>query len=153
MKLKYYISHRGNTNGASEDNENDPCYIENAIKFNLFVEIDIWKIKDEFYLGHDAPKYKINLFFLEKYKNFLFLHSKNHNAFEFFYKSGFETFWHSLDDFCLTSKGKIWSKPGGCKILDRIEVQLTYSDDISMSDLSGICSDEILLYRERLNIR
>ena len=47
MKL---ISHRGNINGKQLDLENDPKYIENAIKQGYDVEVDIW-YTDGFYLG------------------------------------------------------------------------------------------------------
>lgn len=111
------------------------------------VEIDIWKKGTNLYLGHDGPDYFVPLEFLKKYSNKLYLHCKNHDAFEYLYKENYEVFWHVAEDFCLTSKGNIWAKPNGCKIKNRIEVQLRYDKNFDTSDLLGICSDEIELYK------
>ena len=54
------ISHRGNISGPNPDKENHPDYISCAL-FKVFdVEIDVWFINNEFWLGHDAPKYKVH---------------------------------------------------------------------------------------------
>jgi len=55
-----YIAHRGNTNGKFESYENEPNYIDMAIKKGFDVEIDIWCIDNLIYLGHDKPQYGID---------------------------------------------------------------------------------------------
>lgn len=35
--------------------ENKPEYIKEALAKNFMVEVDVWKIADELYLGHDSP--------------------------------------------------------------------------------------------------
>ena len=50
------ISHRGNLYGKDELLENNPKHIKNL---NIDVEVDVWYIKSNLFLGHDFPKYKI----------------------------------------------------------------------------------------------
>ena len=54
------ISHRGNINGPKKELENNPIYIQNAIDLGYQVEIDIWKIEDDFFLGHEAPEFQVS---------------------------------------------------------------------------------------------
>jgi len=54
------ISHRGNINGKFESYENEPNYIDLAIKKGYDVEVDIWYIGNILYLGHDKPQYEID---------------------------------------------------------------------------------------------
>ena len=63
------IAHRGNTDGRFESYENEPNYIDKALKKGYDVEIDIWVIEGNFYLGHDKPQYGITLEWLDKRKN------------------------------------------------------------------------------------
>ena len=63
-------------------NENLPSYIDKALEEGFDVEIDLRKIKDEFYLGHDKADYKVSLEWLENRKENLWIHTKNFNAFE-----------------------------------------------------------------------
>jgi hypothetical protein len=142
------ISHRGNIYGVSREEENSLLYVEQAIKQGFSVEVDIWKIRSDLYFGHDCSRYLVSLEFLQKYEDKLYLHCKNHDVFEYFYKSPFEIFWHIDEDFCITTKGKIWAKPNSCKLKNRIEVQLKYEKNFEMQDLLGICSDEIGLYKK-----
>tara|TARA_B110000008_G_C16735623_1_gene470513 strand:- start:484 stop:684 length:201 start_codon:yes stop_codon:yes gene_type:complete len=60
------IAHRGNIYGPNKENENKPEYLIKAITNNLYVELDLWKIDNELFLGHDNPQYKINIDFLLK---------------------------------------------------------------------------------------
>ena len=62
----YFISHRGNLNGPNSKKENSINYINNALNQNFEVEIDLWFEKNNFYLGHDSPKYKFLSVILKK---------------------------------------------------------------------------------------
>ena len=53
------ISHRGNVDGPNPEKENHPSYIDMTIKAGYNVEIDVWYIDNNWYLGHDAPQYII----------------------------------------------------------------------------------------------
>ena len=44
----FYISHRGNLKGPDRQNENKIEYINNALKKNFDVEIDLWFVKKNF---------------------------------------------------------------------------------------------------------
>ena len=62
------ISHRGNILGRKKQLENNPNYIDNALKLGYDVEVDVWSIDKQFYLGHDEPQYKIERSFLQNKK-------------------------------------------------------------------------------------
>ena len=142
------IAHRGNIDGKSELYENEPNYIDKALKKGYDVEIDVWVIEGNFYLGHDKPQYGITLEWLDKRKNELWIHCKNIEAMEWF-NSLFDTynyFWHQEDTLTLTSKGYIWAYPGKQPIKTSIAVMPEiYNDDISQ--FLGICSDYIQNYK------
>ena len=142
------ISHRGNINGKIESLENNPEYIDEALLKEYDVEIDVWVIEGNFYLGHDEPQYGITLEWLDKRKNELWIHCKNIEAIEWF-NSLFNTynyFWHQEDTLTLTSKGYIWVYPGKQSIKNSIAVMPEiYHDDTSQC--LGICSDYIQNYK------
>ena len=101
------ISHRGNLNGKS-NMENRPSYIHKALLHDFDVEIDVWYVNDEFWLGHDIPQYKIEENFLENPK--LWCHAKNIDALDkMISNSLIHCFWHQEDDVTLTSKGYLWT--------------------------------------------
>ena len=74
MKL---ISHRGNINGPSLY-ENVPSHIQKCLNDGIECEIDVWKIENTFYLGHDLPEHKIDFSFLTQKR--LWCHAKNLEA-------------------------------------------------------------------------
>ena len=74
------ISHRGNINGAKPQKENRIDYIENAIQSGFDVEIDLWFVLEGLFLGHDIPQYPVELDWLQKYKDKLWIHCKNLQA-------------------------------------------------------------------------
>ena len=57
-----FISHRGNITGPNKKSENNPEYINRALRF-FNVEIDVW-YTDGFWLGHDEPQYKTDVEYL-----------------------------------------------------------------------------------------
>ena len=142
------IAHRGNIDGKSELYENEPNYIDKALKKGYDVEIDVWVIEGNFYLGHDKPQYGITLEWLDKRKNELWIHCKNIEAMEWFNSllGTYNYFWHQEDTLTLTSKGYIWVYPGKQPIKTSIAVMPEiYNDDISQC--LGICSDYIQNYK------
>ena len=56
----FFISHRGNLKGPNKTQENKIEYIDKALKKNFDVEIDLWFVKKNFFLGHDEPLYKVD---------------------------------------------------------------------------------------------
>jgi hypothetical protein len=141
MKL---ISHRGNTNGPFESYENEPNYIDLAIKKGFDVEVDVWFVDKQLYLGHDKPQYGINLEWFINRISQLWIHCKSVETVVFFkecqYK--FNYFWHENDTITLTSENHIWAFPGKQPIEKSIAVMPElYNDDLSKC--IGICSDFI----------
>ena len=107
MKL---ISHRGNINGPNTDKENHPSYINLALKDGYHVEIDVWYIEKDWYLGHDKPQYQVKYDFLISDK--FWLHAKNGDAFYHLLQDReCNVFWHTDEDWVLTSKKYIWTQP------------------------------------------
>ena len=133
------ISHRGNLNGKDDALENNPNHIAELSKVHQ-VEIDLWRINEEIFLGHDNPNYRI-------YNNFfnsnLWVHCKNLQAASYMANTNFNWFWHENDKMTITSKGKIWCFPG-VHVKNGITVMKTYTENLP--EVAGICTDFFLKY-------
>lgn len=142
-----YISHRGYIEGPDIQLENNPKNIEYLINRNIQVEIDIRFFKNDFYLGHDEPSFKVTKKFLEN-KN-LWCHAKDHIALNELKNTNSHFFWHQDDDYTLTSQGFIWVYPGKPLIKNCIAVMPeNYYEDFSICH--GICTDNIKSYYKDL---
>ena len=144
------ISHRGNLRGRIPKYENNPSYIEKALKEGFDVEIDVWYKDNEWYLGHDEPTYHINMNWLRNKK--LWCHAKNIEALNKMLKEDIHCFWHQEDDVTLTSKGYIWTYPGKLLTDKSICVLLKKNSKIPKKVL-GICSDYVVTYKNKSNRR
>jgi hypothetical protein len=144
------ISHRGNIDGAFPKMENQPFYVNKALKLGYDVEIDVWLINNKFYLGHDEPQYNISINWLNNISHKLWIHCKNINVIEFFNRYGYNLnyFWHENDVMTLTSKKYLWVYPGNQPIKNSIAVMPELFDD-DTSQCLGICSDYIKKYLEK----
>lgn len=140
------IAHRGNLYGPNYLFENSVEYIEEAINEGFDVEVDVWKIDSQLYLGHDNPVYFINPMFIINNIDKLWCHAKNKEALEFLINSNTNCFWHDKDDYTITSKGYIWVYPGKKLIPGSIALFDSYSDD-DLKNCFGICSDYIDKYK------
>jgi len=141
-----FISHRGNTIGSNPKLENNPKYILATLNKNYDVEIDVWFVKDTFYLGHDEPQYEVSLLFLQNSK--LWCHAKNLQALQNLLKNNIHCFWHQNDDYTLTSKGVIWTYPGKLLTKNSICVMPEKANKIiDTSNCLGVCSDFIEDYK------
>lgn len=137
------ISHRGNLNGPNKEKENSPNYIVAALQAGFDVEIDVWLIDGQLYLGHDAPEHSIELRFL--YHGSFWCHAKNIEALAFLTQNGFHAFWHQEDDVTLTNRGYLWTYPG--KLLVGSKAIAVMPERVPEWDLAGaygICSDYVL---------
>ena len=137
------ISHRGNMDGIYPEMENNPIYIDRALKNGYDVEIDVWYEDGIWYLGHDKPQYKIDLDYLKNDK--FWCHAKNIEALNRMLKEDIHCFWHQEDDVTLTSKGYMWTYPGKPLTDNSICVKPKKNDKI-MKKTFGICSDFIVYY-------
>lgn len=138
------ISHRGNIRGPVPDKENRPSYIDCAIGNGYHVEIDIRSINDELWLGHDEPQYKIDHNWLDKRRNYLWLHCKNLEAAKECW--AYHSFCHTADPFTYTSTGKIWLHDLSMRIDNNTIIPLINKDEvesfITVGEASfGICTD------------
>ena len=143
------ISHRGNLNGKS-NMENRPGYIHKALGQDFDVEIDVWYIDGEFWLGHDIPQYKVSEGFLENPR--LWCHAKSIDTlYKMTSNSLIHSFWHQDDDVTLTSRGYLWTYPGKQLTEKSICVLPEFEDKKSKvilpKNIAGICSDVIIDYR------
>jgi len=143
MKL---IAHRGNINGPNKEKENNPDYIFTALKFGYDAEIDIWYINNKWYLGHDNPVFEIKYNFLLDPK--LWLHAKNGDAFyELLKNNTLNVFWHTNEDWILTSKKYIWTFPNKKLFKNSVCVLPENGFDNDLSICYGICTDYIIKYQ------
>ena len=70
------ISHRGNIRGCIPERENAPSYIDCAIGNGYDVEIDVWSVQGDLWLGHDEPQYKVTWNWIFQRQDNLWLHLK-----------------------------------------------------------------------------
>ena len=134
------ISHRGNLNGKTDD-ENKPKYIEEALSQGFDVEVDVWYDNKQFYLGHDEPQYLIQKDFLRK--SGLWCHAKNIDALNEMLKEEIHCFWHQEDDVTLTSEGYLWTYTGKQLTSNSIAVLPTTRPNV---EVAGVCSDFIVRF-------
>ena len=142
-----YIAHRGLFSGPDKEKENSPQQIILALNRRYDCEIDVWRIRNEWWLGHDAPTYKIDEAFLGRHG--LWIHCKNLDAlYELSIRSiQYIYFWHQEDDFTLTSNQFIWTYPGKhlsnnsiAVVPERDEKSWEYAKSVS---IYGVCTDYV----------
>jgi hypothetical protein len=135
------ISHRGNLNGKTDD-ENKPKYIEEALSQGFDVEVDVWYDNNQFWLGHDKPQYKVSDGFFFFFC--LWCHAKNIQALYVMNTNyHIHCFWHQEDDVTLTSRGFFWTYPG--KELTESSIAVL-PDSKPTVKVKGICSDFIVRF-------
>lgn len=140
------ISHRGNINGSSED-ENKPSRIDKTIELGFDVEIDLRLVNNKLFLGHDTPQYEIDLQWLNNRKKYLWIHAKDKLTVEYLLNTDFRWFWHENDKMTLTSKGDIWLYPDNYSKYG-ITVVLEKNKMIPL-DTKGICTDYCIQYLKK----
>jgi hypothetical protein len=138
------ISHRGNLTGPDISAENVPEQIDIVLKEGYDVEVDIFLQKQKYYLGHNEPQYLIDIQWLVKRKNKIWLHCKNIYALESFLGTNFNYFWHQQDDFTLTSKNFIWTYPNKLLTGKSICVLPEQGFKGDINNCAGVCTDFIL---------
>ena len=139
------IAHRGNTLGRKKELENKPEYILDTLHKGYDVEIDVWSVDKQFYLGHDKPQYKIERSFLQNKK--FWCHAKNIEAFyRMIDDNKIHCFFHDKDKVALTSKGYFWSSSENEMTNKSICVMPPNSQDLP-NNIAGVCSDYIRHYK------
>jgi len=138
--IKHIISHRGNTNGENKQTENSPEVVSSLLEKGIHCEIDVWKIFDKYYLGHDEPKYKVTENYLKNDK--LWCHAKNLSALESMLNKNIHCFWHETDKFTVTSNGFIWTFPGQ-EVNDNSVIVHKQNDWKNKYNCFAVCTDYI----------
>lgn len=130
------------------EDENKPDTIKKAISQGYNVEIDVWKVNNVLYLGHDSPMYEIHPDFLDIQE--LWCHAKNLSAFEYMLSKNVRCFWHEEDDYTLTSDGFIWTYPNKDVVEKSVIVCKTLEETVnySKSVVYGICSDYVEMVKK-----
>lgn len=143
------ISHRGNLDGKFESYENEPNYIDLAIRKGYDVEVDVRFENNNLWLGHDKSQYNVNLKWFRDRITKLWIHCKNIEALLYFKDCGYDVhyFWHEEDTITLTSKKYIWAYPGKQPIKDSIAVMPELTQE-SVLGCIGVCSDFIDNYKK-----
>ena len=143
----FFISHRGNLHGPNKKDENKIEYINQALEQSFDVEIDLWFLNKNFFLGHDKPQYKVTRNYLKNKK--FWIHAKNLECFYELSKFNLNYFWHESDKVIFTSKGFYWNFPG--TKLNKNSVYVLPENNIKFNrslDYIGICSDYIIKYKK-----
>lgn len=145
------ISHRGNINGVYKDLENTPEYIDMAINKGFDVEIDIWNINKNFYLGHDKPEFLIDLNWIVERKNHIWVHTKNFLSIKYLLDTELRFFFHEKEAHTIIYNTKlIWShnlqEADSCSIiplLDKDVLDVYLNKSLINIHVAGICSDYV----------
>ena len=137
-----FISHSGNLAGLNAKLENTPLQIEKVLKQGHDCEIDVLFIDNNYFLGHDEPKYKIPHYNLMHPG--LWCHAKNFEALEQMLNDNIHCFWHEGDDYTLTSNGYIWTNTGKTLGENSILVDLNKKTPITNKNIKGVCSDYLI---------
>jgi hypothetical protein len=133
------IAHRGNIYGRNEGRENTPTYIIEALLQGYDVEIDVWYINDELFLGHDDPMYKIEYNFITQPS--LWIHCKTVETLIYLSSNpSLNAFFHK-DDVAITTHGYLFTAPGLTLSNRSIAVMPELVDDWDIGHAFGVCSD------------
>ena len=148
-----FYAHRGNLEGRIAERENQPEYIDEAIAHGYGAEVDLWKVGDRIYLGHDDGQYDIDLQWLQDRKQFLLVHTKNREALDFCLRNKLHAFWHTDEDYVITTWGYTVGYPGNLSVGDlfilSVPERVWKTEEIKQYITFGVISD----YVKTLNTR
>lgn len=138
-----FISHRGNLAGPNPARENAPDYIQEAIDAGHQVEVDLRKVGDQFFLGHDYPQYPVSWTWIDNRYEHLLLHLKDFEAAKSA-TANWVMFCHSGDAYTRVSNGLLWLHdlslvPNDETIVPLMTVELIKA--YRHRDIYAICSD------------
>ena len=149
-----WILHRGNSAGPNSV-ENNPTELIKLLNNGFELEVDLWYTSSKLYLGHDFPQYQIDESFLDS--SGLWIHCKDAITLEYMNtkKRYLHYFYHTDEDYVLTSKGYIWCYIGKPALENSVIVMPeksvhTYSWDELVSKNCIICSDYLEEYVKKL---
>ena len=156
INIPNLILHRGNLKDITIENNLEEIY--RYCKLGLYVECDIWYKDHKWYLGHDYPQYVISDIdvFLDVLSNGI-IHTKDGNTFTYLVhycrERGLENeiFYHTIEDYILTTTGTIVVYPGKyiiedslCMMPERISRSIEQNE---LENISSICTDNFELIK------
>lgn len=148
-----WILHRGNNSGPMSI-ENEPNKILELLK-DFEVEIDLWYKDNKFYLGHDTPQHEIDELYLEN--DGLWIHCKDAQTLEYMNtnKKYLHYFYHTNEDYVLTSHGYIWCYIGKPALYNSVVVMPEKAiNSYSWNELEKkeciVCSDYVEEYIKKM---
>lgn len=155
------IAHRGNVDGMNPERENSPDYIDEALELGYDAEIDLRSKDKQLFLGHDEAQYSVNLKWLYKNRERLWIHCKDRESLEFCSSidMNLHYFYHENDKYSLTSRGIGWVLVGQMPYNNSIIVlpeSISYYNKYGgkhdrILGTRGICTDKCNYYRRELN--
>lgn len=138
------IAHRANLDSYTLDADSNSINIRKILDKTKFdVEIDIWKIGNYLYTGHDKPSYLV-YDFLENVllsSDRILFHAKNIEVYKYLLDKQANVFWHQNDDYALTRERKIVVFPGKVPIKDSIVMRPELYPLESLKDVYAVCTD------------
>lgn len=146
-RIMKIISHRGNIQHPKPSLENNPDYILEAINQGYDVEIDVRIKNNELFLGHDTPDYKIDISWLYKYYDNIWIHAKTFEVLELLIdKKNLKVFYHEKEDHTIINNcNLIWSHNIKVATNKSIIPLLDIKDikNYEYKPVYGICTDYI----------
>lgn len=154
------ISHRGNLEGLS-CGENSNSQIRKALSLGFYVEVDVWRVGNSNFLGHDSPGEPA-----EEFHPNIIWHSKNFESASFLESRKCKWFSHNIDSFAVVNnvevgKPVLWGFPDSFKKNDSFFHIVVvpgcdfdqFEDQIFSNLWFGICTDYPLKLVEFLKKR
>lgn len=148
VPLQKFIAHRGNVKGRTVTDENKPQLIETLNAKGVACEVDVWYDGSDFWLGHDKGDYKVTFEWLMNFLPLRLYHCKNRQALDTLHRLcgrlGYEVnlFYHTDEDYVLTSRGHIIVKPDQFCLPDSIEMMPELSEERKNWHYTNVvCSD------------
>jgi hypothetical protein len=144
------ISHRGNLDGRNPITENSVDAIIKCVDMGFDVEIDLWLVDENYFLGHDFPQYVIERPFLEN--QHLWIHCKNIQALDSC--KDLNAFFNKSDQCVLTSAGFLWTYPVVFDHKSSWMIAVANQSILHIQSIlgyGGICTDYPVFYREELS--
>ena len=115
------------------------------------VEIDVWKVNETFFLGHDSPQYEIPKTFFEKHMDKFWIHCKNLSALAALHDAPrLNVFFHSSDDATLTSSRYIWTGATKPLMPNSVCVLPELGIDGDIKKCYGVCTDYVERWEKKL---
>lgn len=153
-----FIAHRGNVDGPSPTDENNPLYLKEAIAMGFDVEVDLQHDNGIWYLGHDSldTAHEIDLGFICDRR--VWVHCKTKEALMALRETSCALygvthyFWHQSDDVTITSQGWLWAYPGIQLSGERTVACLPEWNDTDVSGFRAVCTDYVNRYVKQLEL-